>query len=72
MSKSSSKRCGKMIGNMDKFLEDLVKAASSMYLFGIHYTVEKTILSNPEWYAETSVGDAKELRDFKEKHLYLL
>ena len=53
--------------NMNKFFEDLVKAGSSMYLLGIHYTVVKTILSNPEWYAEKSVGDSKELRDFKER-----
>ena len=51
---------------MDKFLEDLVKAGSSMYLLSIHYTVVKTILTNPDWYAEKSVGNSKELCDFKQ------
>ena len=52
-------------GDMDWFFEDLVEAGSSMYLLGIHYTVVKTILSNPDWYAENSVPDSKALRDFK-------
>ena len=52
--------------DMDKFFENLVEASSSMYLLGIHYTVVKTILSNPDWYAENSVSDSKALRQFKE------
>ena len=53
-------------GDMDRFFENLVEADSSMYLLGIHYTVVKTILSNPDWYAEKSISDSKALRDFKE------
>ena len=53
-------------GDMDTFFENLVETGSSMYLLGIHYTVVKTILSNPDWYAEKSISDSKVLRDFKE------
>ena len=34
--------------DMDDFFESMVKAGSSMYLMGIHYSVAKTILTNPE------------------------
>ena len=49
---------------MDQF-QNLVEAGSSMYLMGIHFSVAKTIFTNPEWYAEKSVGDSKPLRAFK-------
>lgn len=51
--------------NTDDFFEELVKVGGAMYLLGIHYAIVKTLLSNPDKFAERTVGTSKEVADLK-------
>ena len=58
-----------MIGDdedMDAFFAEMFRAGGAMYLMGVHYTIAKTLLTNPQWYAKKAVGDSKQLRQFKQ------
>ena len=51
---------------IDSFFDNVVKISGAMFLLGTHYSVVKTLMTNPEWYAEKAVGTSKEVADFKE------
>ena len=50
---------------IDSF-HNMVKIGGAMFLLGTHYSVVKTLMTNPEWYAEKAVGTTKEVADFKQ------
>ena len=52
--------------DMDVFFEKMVKIGGAMFLLGTHYSVVKTLFSNPEWHAKKTVGTSKEVGQFKE------
>ena len=52
--------------DMDAFFDNMVKIGGAVFLLGTHYSVVKTLFSNPEWYAEKAVGTSKEVGEFKE------
>ena len=45
--------------------ESLFQIGGAMFLLGSHYCVIKTLLMNPDWYAENSVDNVEELKEFK-------
>ncbi|XP_028417942.1 uncharacterized protein LOC114542636 [Dendronephthya gigantea] len=50
---------------IDQFFTEMFQLGGAMYLLGSHYTVIKTLLSNPDWTAEKNVGTSAEVRNFK-------
>jgi hypothetical protein len=43
----------------------MFQLGGAMYLLGAHYSIVKTLMSNPEWMAEKTVGTTKAVTDFK-------
>lgn len=50
----------------ENFFQELTKLGAAMFSMGIHYTVMHSLLSNPEWLAEQSVGTTQQLKAFKQ------
>jgi hypothetical protein len=44
---------------------EMFQLGGAMYLLGSHYAVVQTLLCNPEWSAEKTVGTSDEVRNFK-------
>ena len=51
--------------DINLFFENMVKIGGAMFLLGTHYTVVKSLFSNPNWYAEKAVGTSKQVAQFK-------
>lgn len=49
---------------LDNFFDSMFKLGGAMYLLGVHYTIVKTILSNPEWFANRNAADTVEAKQF--------
>lgn len=51
--------------DLDNVFAQMFQVGGAMYLLGAHYTVVKTLLCNPEWTAEKTVGTSSEVKAFK-------
>ena len=51
--------------DLDKFFAEMFQLGGAMYLLGSHYAVVQTLLCNPEWSADKTVGTSDEVRNFK-------
>lgn len=51
--------------DVDNFFADMFQLGGAMYLLGAHYSVVKTLLSNPEWTAEKTIGTSEQVKNFK-------
>ena len=49
---------------LDNLFAQMFQVGGAMYLLGTHYTVVKTLLSNPQWSAEKTVGTSSEVNPF--------
>ncbi len=47
------------------FFSEATKLGAAMYQLGIQFTAVQSILCNPDWFAENSVGHSSELKNFK-------
>ena len=52
--------------DINGFFDNMVKIGGAMFLLGTHYSVVKTIFSNPDWYAQKTYGTSKKIDEFKE------
>ncbi len=50
---------------LDQTFAQMFELGGAMYLLSSHFHVVKKLLQNPEWFAETTVGVTKAVRDFK-------
>ena len=50
---------------IDYFFDGLIQTGGAMYLLGIHYAVLKTLMTNPNQYAERVVGTTPDISEFK-------
>ncbi len=50
---------------VDGMFAEMFELGGAMYLLGSHFLIIKKMLQNPEWFAETTVGVTKPVRDFK-------
>lgn len=52
--------------DMNLFFENIVKIGGAMFLLGTHYSVVKSLFSNPDWYAGNAVGTSTQVAQFKQ------
>lgn len=50
---------------VDHFFSNMVQLGAAMYSVGIHYSVVRALATNPEWFAEKTVGISNPTRQFK-------